>query len=114
MLALVSARKSYIVGANGILNNGDRLAALCGQYTREQTVTALVKALKLPGNPYLALNPGQQSMNLRNKARNALKNGTLTLVEVSAAYDDKAPVPTVAPIVEGAAAAYHSEQFVAM
>jgi hypothetical protein len=87
MLALVSARKAYVKAANGILCNGDQLANICGKHDRATTVKALIVALKLPGNPYLALNPGQQSMNLRNKARNALKNGVLTLAEVQAAFD---------------------------
>lgn len=87
MLALVAARKHYVKAANGILCNGDQLANLCGKHTREETVKALIVALKLPGNPYLTLNPGQQSMNLRNKARNALKNGLLTIAEVEAAFN---------------------------
>lgn len=84
MLALVAARKTYVKAANGILCNGSPLALLCGQYKREVVVAALVDALKLPGNPYLALNPGQQSMNLRNKARHALINLTLSLGEIEA------------------------------
>jgi hypothetical protein len=86
MLALVAARKNYTKAANGVLCNGDQLALICGKHSREATVAALIIALKLPGNPYLALNPGQQSMNLRNKARNALKNGALTYAEIEAAY----------------------------
>lgn len=86
MLALVAARKHYVKAGNGILCNGDQLATICGAHTREETVTALIIALKLPGNPYLNLNPGQQSMNLRNKARHALKNGLLTMAEVDAAF----------------------------
>lgn len=87
MLALVAARASYVKAANGVLCNGDRLALLCGKHSREVTVAALVRALKLPGNPFTHLNPGQQSMNLRNKARHALKNGLLTTGEIEAAYE---------------------------
>lgn len=87
MLALVSARKSYVKAANGILCNGDRLATICGEHSREETVAALVIALGLGSNPYTHLNPGQQSMNLRNKARNALKNGHLTIEQVQSAFD---------------------------
>ena len=86
MAALKTARLAYVAAKNGILCNGDPLAVLCGQHSREETVTALIKALKLEGNPYSRLNPGQQSMNLRNKARHALKNGLLTMAEVHAAY----------------------------
>lgn len=84
MIALKTARKSYVKAANGILCNGSPLALLCGQYKREVVVSALIDALKLPGNPYLSLNPGQQSMNLRNKARHALVEGRLSLGEIEA------------------------------
>lgn len=87
MVALKTARKTYVKGANGILNNGDKLAAICSRYSREVTVAALIKALELPGNPYLALNPGQQSMNLRNKARHAINEGRLSFAKIQAAYD---------------------------
>lgn len=78
MLALKTARKAYVKAANGIQCNGDDLAIMCGQYPRETVVKGLIQALGLPGNPYLSLNPGQQSMNLRNKARHALKAGLVT------------------------------------
>lgn len=83
MLALKTARKAYVKAANGIQCNGDDLAMLCGQYPRETVVKGLIQALGLPGNPYLALNPGQQSMNLRNKARHALKAGLVTSAYVA-------------------------------
>lgn len=83
MLALKTARKSYVKAANGIQCNGDDLAMLCGQYPREMVVEGLIQALGLPGNPYLSLNPGQQSMNLRNKARHALKAGLVTSTQVA-------------------------------
>lgn len=84
MIALKVARKSYVKAANGVLCNGSPLALLCGQYSRDVVVKALVKALKLEGNPYTHLNPGQQSMNLRNKARHAISNGFLSLGEIEA------------------------------
>lgn len=91
MLALVSARKSYVKAGNGILCSGDQLAVICGAHSRDETVKALgtllfSKGLTAAVNPYLSLNPGQQSMNLRNKARHALKAGTITLADVQAAY----------------------------
>lgn len=85
MLALKTARQTYVKAANGVLCNGSPLALLCGQYKREVVVTALVNALKLPGNPYAHLNPGQQSMNLRNKARHQINEGQLSLAEIEAA-----------------------------
>lgn len=87
MLPLVAARTRYVKAANGIQCNGSPLAMLCGQFTRPVVVAALIQALKLPGNPYAHLNPGQQSMNLRNKARGAIQNGTLTMAEIEAALN---------------------------
>lgn len=84
MCALKTARRTYVKAANGILCNGSPLAMLCGQYSRDVVVAALIDALKLPGNPYLLLNPGQQSMNLRNKARHAINELRLSIAEVEA------------------------------
>jgi len=86
MLALRAARRAYAKAKNGIQCNGDKLATLCGRYKREDTVSALILAMALPGNPYLHLNPGQQSMNLRNKARHQVSNGMLSLAQIEAAY----------------------------
>jgi len=97
MLALVSARKNYVQAANGILCNGDPLAMLCGKYTREQVVASLGRLLFDKGlttsvNPYIALNPGQQSMNLRNKARHALKAGIIKAADLDAAFAQWKPL----------------------
>lgn len=83
MLALRRAVVNYVKAENGQPCCGDDLAQVCGRYTREQVVAGLIVALQLPGNPYAHLNPGQQSMNLRNKARTALKNGTLTTSQIA-------------------------------
>lgn len=87
MLALRRRLKAgaYQKAENGQLCCGDEIAILCGQHSREVIVKALVAALGLPGNPYAHLNPGQQSMNLRNKARAAVKNGTLEIAKIEAA-----------------------------
>lgn len=85
MLALVAARKAYVKGSNGNPHTADELGYACAAYTRECVVQAMVAALELPGNPYTKLNPGQQSMNLRNKARHALKAGTVTMPAIQAA-----------------------------
>lgn len=82
MLALRRAVVNYVKAPNGQPCCGDDLAQVCGQYTREQVVTGLLVALALPTNPYAHLNPGQQSMNLRNKARAALKGGQLTISQI--------------------------------
>ena len=89
MVALKTARLHYTKAANGILCNGDQLAVICGAHSREETVRALIRAMKLEGNPYAHLNPGQQSMNLRNKARGMLKAGTLTHDAIKAAFEAK-------------------------
>ncbi len=86
MVALKTARLSYVKAANGIACNGDRLATICGAHKREDTVAALILAMALEGNPYLHLNPGQQSMNLRNKARHAIANGMLSFEAIERAY----------------------------
>jgi len=83
MLALRDAVKRYTKAANGQPCNGDELAQLCGQYSRETVVRGLIDAMGLGHNPYLHLNPGQQSMNLRNKARAQVKAGKLEIREVA-------------------------------
>jgi len=85
MLALRSAAKGYVKGKNGNPHCGDDLASLLDGLTRDQVVGVLIIAMKLPGNPYPHLNPGQQSMNLRNKARGQLKNGLLKSEDIQAA-----------------------------
>lgn len=85
MLILRDAAKHYTKGANGNPHCNDQMAQILDGLNREQVVTLLIKAMKLEGNPYLHLNPGQQSMNLRNKARGQIKNGLLTFTEIDAA-----------------------------
>lgn len=85
MLALVAARKAYIKTANGNPCNGDPLALALGSLSREDVCRVCIKALGLPNNPYTHLNPGQQSMNLRNKLRHAIKQGFVTMADVEAA-----------------------------
>lgn len=93
MLALRAAAKTYVVGKNGNPHCNDMVAEQLAQLTREQTVKALGELLFAAGvttstNPYITLNPGQQSMNLRNKLRGALKAGTVTFAAVEAAVAD--------------------------
>lgn len=85
MLALRDAAKHYVTGKNGNPHNNDALAQALDGLSREEVVTTLIKAMKLESNPYLHLNPGQQSMNLRNKARGQIKNGFLTIEEIKTA-----------------------------
>lgn len=87
MLALRAASQHYTKGANGNPHCNDWLASSLAGLTREQVVAGLILAMKLEGNPYPHLNPGQQSMNLRNKARGMAKNGTLTAADLDAAIE---------------------------
>ena len=82
MLALRRAVVNYVKAPNGQPCCGDELARICGEYSRETVVVALIAVLGLDHNPYAHLNPGQQSMNLRNKARAALKGGALTIDQI--------------------------------
>jgi hypothetical protein len=85
MLALRRAAKNYVKATNGQPCCGDELAQICGAHTREAVVAALLQVLGFGSNPYAHLNAGQQSMNLRNKARAAIKNGTIQIADVQAA-----------------------------
>ena len=82
MLVLRQAAKGYIKTSNGQPCNGDVLALALGSLTREQVVATCIAVLAIPGNPYLHLNPGQQSMNLRNKVRHALKNDLTSIAAI--------------------------------
>jgi hypothetical protein len=95
MLALRARAKAgaYVKMANGNPSCADALATALGGLTREQVVTVLIAAMGLGHNPYSHLNPGQQSMNLRNKARGQFKAGTLTLAQVEAAIERAARHP---------------------
>jgi hypothetical protein len=84
MLALVQARKAYVKGANGNPHCGDEMSTILQGLSREDVVSVLLRFMELETNPYLHLNPGQQSMNLRNKARGQIKNGLRTMTELQA------------------------------
>jgi len=85
MLALRRAAKNYVKATNGQPCCGDELAQVCGAHSREEVVAALLQVLGFGSNPYTHLNAGQQSMNLRNKARAAIKNGTIQIADVRTA-----------------------------
>lgn len=65
----------YSKAANGQPCCGDLIATIFGTLKPEQTIAACVIALGCGHNPYTHLNIGQQSMNLRNRVRNAYKRG---------------------------------------
>lgn len=85
MLALRVAAKTYVKAKNGILCSGDPFALMCGEYKPSVVIRALRDAMtskSLPFNFNPAWNPGQQSMNLRNKARHHNSEGTLSLAYI--------------------------------
>lgn len=73
---------AYVKSMTGQLRSSDELAIALDAVPAVNVVILGMKALKLDVNPYTALNIGQQSMNLRNRMRGAIKKGTLTLQEV--------------------------------
>jgi len=90
MLAL---RERLLQGAykkmpNGQPANGDQVATALGSLTPAQVISACIAAMALPSNPYLHLNIGQQSMNLRNKLRGCLKRGEFGFGVVREAIED--------------------------
>lgn len=85
MTALRDAVESYVKAENGQYCCGDELALTLGEHPREVVIPALIRTLGFDSNPYLHLNPGQQSMNLRNKARAAFKSGAIKMSTLRAA-----------------------------
>jgi len=83
MLALRDAARHYVTGKNGNPHNNDALARALDGLERAEVVRVLITVMKLESNPYLHLNPGQQSMNLRNKARGQVKNGFLKIEDIA-------------------------------
>jgi hypothetical protein len=88
MLALRAAAKTYVTGKNGNPHCNDWMAIALDGLTREEVVAKLGALLLAKGitstlNPYLGLNPGQQSMNLRNKARGAFNKNLLTMADLA-------------------------------
>lgn len=90
MLALrqrVRAHK-YVKAPNGQPMCGDDLAVALGGLEPKYVIAACIAALDLTRNPYEHLNIGQQSMNLRNKLRGALKRGEFGMGVVNEAIED--------------------------
>lgn len=81
MLALADRVKQgvYVKSATGQLRSNNELAQLLDAVPVVHVITLAKIVLELPENPYIQLNTGQQSMNLRNRMRGAIKKGTLTL-----------------------------------
>jgi hypothetical protein len=109
MLALADRVKQgvYVVGATGQLRSNDELAQALDGVSATDVVRIGMDVLKLEDNPYYKLNVGQQSMNLRNRMRGAIKKNTLTIAEIKA-YIERNSItvtPYVDPAVKAAAKA---------
>lgn len=87
VMAALRARTAagvYVKGLNGQLRSTDAVAVALEAIPAQKTVEALLKILGDTENKYAALNYGQQSMNLRNRLRGAVRKGTVTLEFVQA------------------------------
>lgn len=84
MLALADRVKNgaYVKGATGQLRSADELALALDEVPVDNVIQLAKIVLELEENPYTKLNTGQQSMNLRNRMRGALKKGTLTITKI--------------------------------
>lgn len=80
MLSLSDRVKAgaYVKGSNGQLRSNDDVAIAFDAVPAKRVVPLALEFLGLTAaqNPYAALNYGQQSMNLRNKIRGAVRKGT--------------------------------------
>lgn len=87
MLALADRVKSgaYVKSATGQLRSNDELAVALDGVGPTGVIQLGKHVLNLETNPYSQLNIGQQSMNLRNRMRGAIKKGTLTIDAIKAA-----------------------------
>jgi hypothetical protein len=87
MAALRDAKKNYVKSATGVLRTNDELAQALDAVPPTGVIRLSLEVLALDANPYARLNVGQQSMNLRNKLRGAIKRGTVTIAQVVEARD---------------------------
>lgn len=105
MLALADRVKegAYVKGVTGQLRSNDELAQILDGVTPNGVIQTAKAVLELDANPYSHLNVGQQSMNLRNKMRGALRNGVITLDAIRT-YVSENDLDCSISIVEKAAA----------
>lgn len=100
MAALRDAKKSYVKSATGQLRSTDELAEALDAVPPTNVVKLALQVLALDANPYERLNVGQQSMNLRNKLRGAIRHGRVTIADVIAARDAGAFALTAEQLVK--------------
>lgn len=84
MLALADRVKQgvYVKGSTGQLRSNDELAQALDGIGPDDVIRIGLDVLKIEDNPYVKLNVGQQSMNLRNRMRGAIKKETLTIATI--------------------------------
>lgn len=84
MLALSDRVKegAYVKSGTGQLRSNDELANALDLVPVDNVIKLAKIVLELEENPYTKLNTGQQSMNLRNRMRGAIKKGTLTIAKI--------------------------------
>ena len=90
---------AYKKAANGQPSCGDEVATILGALEPFEVIRACMVAMDLAANPYLHLNIGQQSMNLRNKLRGQLKRAEIGMGVVREAAEvvlEQRPVKTPA------------------
>lgn len=105
MLSLADKVKQgvYVKGASGQLRSNDDLALALDGVAPTNVVRIGLDLLKLEENPYAKLNVGQQSMNLRNRLRGAIKKGTVALTDI-ADYIKRNEIPVTSAADVAAAA----------
>jgi len=89
----------YTKAANGQPSCGDEVAQTLGALEPTEVIKACMIAMDI-ANPYLNLNIGQQSMNLRNKLRGQLKRGEIGMGVLREAVEvviEGRPVKTATP-----------------
>lgn len=81
MLSLADRVKQglYVKGTNGQLRSNDEVAVALDGVKPVDVIKVGLSLLELESNPYASLNIGQQSMNLRNRLRGAVRKGTLSV-----------------------------------
>lgn len=85
MLSLADRVKQglYVKGTNGQLRSNDEVAVALDGVKPVDVIKVGLGLLQLEANPYATLNIGQQSMNLRNRLRGAVRKGTLSVEAIT-------------------------------
>lgn len=99
MVALRAAKDRYVKSATGRLRSTDEVATAFDMVQPAGVVEIAMLVLGLSANPYAHLNVGQQSMNLRNKLRGAVRKDPAVLQRIIETRDSgNYTAPTLAAI----------------